>query len=146
MDKVILGSSLIYYLFSFLGISYIHLFIIVCSLFTLLIIWKSNAIQENDVSLAVLLFSLIALGISLPLFENDHFRYFFEGKLFLEGINIYRLSPQEFLLGAETIFRDNLGFPMFLQSMGLLHISFMVLHLACLVLVAGCFSSSYFIY
>ena len=111
MDKVILGSSLIYYLFSFLGISYIHLFIIVCSLFTLLIIWKSNAIQENDVSLAVLLFSLIALGISLPLFENDHFRYFFEGKLFLEGVNIYRLSPQEFLLGAETIFRDNLGFP-----------------------------------
>ncbi|MBT6324973.1 MAG: hypothetical protein HOJ35_03325 [Bdellovibrionales bacterium] len=55
--------------------------------------------------------SFIVLGVSEPLFENDHFRYFFEGKLFLQGLNIYKFPPQNFFLGADTIFRENVGFP-----------------------------------
>ena len=111
MSKVLCFSSFSLYVFSLVGISYIPLFILLSSFFTLLFFWKKFTENKDSMPSVFLLSSFVILWISNPLYENDHYRYFFEGKLFLEGINIYQLSPQNFFLGTDQVFPKNLGFP-----------------------------------
>ena len=111
MSKVLFFSSILFYGFSLLSVSYIPLFILISSSFSLCILWGKLSLSQDRLSPIFLFMSIVTLWISKPLYENDHFRYFFEGELFLQGINIYQSPPFNFFLGADQLFQKNLGFP-----------------------------------
>ncbi|MBT3584044.1 MAG: hypothetical protein HN509_03990 [Halobacteriovoraceae bacterium] len=92
------------------GISYIAFVL----LGTAVLWWKNSKkpLMEFELHPAVFLFGLVVLLFGEPLFENDHYRYLWEGKVFLSGLNPYLNSPDSPLLGGlEFSMKSRIGFP-----------------------------------
>ncbi len=93
------------YIFANLSFTFIPLFICI-QIILFLTINKFNY-KYNPLIFYFLI--LIVLYFSKPLYENDHFRYFFEGKMLLEGVNVYKLAPSQ-VKGILPSYFNEIGF------------------------------------
>lgn len=96
---------------SFFGGGYYIYFVLIFSLVSYFL--TRNWTDLPRFNRGVVFIGLLALIFSQPLFENDHYRYLWEGKVFLEFNNPYMLSPDSREL-SEIIFKykERIGFPM----------------------------------
>ncbi len=63
-------------------------------------------------SLGVFCIGLVIILLGEPLFENDHYRYIWESKVFFKGFNPYLTPPEAVALdGVEFTHRKDIGFP-----------------------------------
>jgi len=63
----------------------------------------------DKAGLGLILLSAYLCSSSYPLFENDHFRYLYEGKLLLAGVNPYKVAPASSAL--VTPLKHLIGYP-----------------------------------
>lgn len=72
---------------------------------------KKGWLDEFKLPLGVFIFGVITILFSEPLYENDHYRYLWEGNAFLRGENPYLNAPNSSLLD-HLIFagRERIGF------------------------------------
>lgn len=66
----------------------------------------------EDISGIYFLIGCLILFAGFPLFENDHYRYLWEGKVFFKGLNPYLNAPNSSKL-SQLVFagKDFIGFP-----------------------------------
>lgn len=82
-------------------------YIVICLFF------KKN-LEENNQKNSQLFFILgvLPLLFTTPLFENDHYRYFWEGKVLLSGMNPYLQAPLDQSLEYISFpYKDSIAFP-----------------------------------
>ncbi|MCP4912040.1 MAG: hypothetical protein GY909_02885 [Oligoflexia bacterium] len=95
---------------SFFGGEYYIIFILLYSLFTYIL--TKNWVDLPKFNSWIFIIGAVALIFSQPLYENDHYRYLWEGKVFLELNNPYVLSPNSSeLSGIFFKFKERIGFP-----------------------------------
>ena len=91
------------------GIYYV-VFIFLWVVFSFLGFRKSEITGRIPVWL--LMISSLLLSLYQPLFENDHYRYLWEGKAIFNGLNPYLYSPEHaFLEDLSFQYKERIGFP-----------------------------------
>lgn len=71
-----------------------------------------NPIKNLNFSTPIVLVSLVVILLSMPIYENDHYRYFWEGNILLKGQNPYLNSPRYLInQGITYELMEKIGFP-----------------------------------
>lgn len=71
---------------------------------------KKGEIREFPIKKRVFVLGCLFIFFSEPLFENDHFRYIWEGRTLWHGINPY-LRPPESILNIFFLKKESIAFP-----------------------------------
>jgi len=81
----------------FTGGAYYIAFVMTYSL-AVFILDKFKLLKDGEIKSIYFFLGSLILFAGYPLFENDHFRYLWEGKVFLQGLNPYLNAPNSPLL------------------------------------------------
>ncbi len=91
------------------GLPYILFHIIY--LFLILILKTCFKFRNSPLNIWVYIFGVLAIMTSKPIYENDHYRYLWEGRILLHGKNPYVLPPNsEKLKDIKFDTREKIGF------------------------------------
>ncbi|MCO4793765.1 MAG: hypothetical protein KC493_08640 [Bacteriovoracaceae bacterium] len=75
-------------------------------------LWKLNKINPKPLSISVYLMGVVTILFTQPIFENDHYRYLWEGRAILSSENPYVHPPKSNTLDhIQYDARDKIGFP-----------------------------------
>lgn len=73
---------------------------------------RLKAFPKFQLSMSAFIIGVVTIFFGGPLFENDHFRYLWEGGVFLKGYNPYLFSPESNELAHLPFsFKEQIGFP-----------------------------------
>lgn len=80
-------------------------------LIAVLVLYKYKKLESFELPISVFMVGVVTLLFSEPLYENDHYRYLWEGNAFLRGDNPYLHAPNSAALDHLTFTgRDRIGF------------------------------------